>query len=169
MQLEQEPITVTNVTDSINEKFNATFKNDKLTVLNPQARGFIPQHVSGLRNHSRVAYNNDYAESSRNVQRCVSRRVLDAGNQDTALSTDEYGNCPQFRVSAATWPKVYKLIASESYPNATLNAYLDHQGGNEYINLATQVGYGGTNIALVFFKNQVRCLKNESSTKVRVD
>ena len=115
-QLAQKPNSVTNVTNSINEKFNAMFTNDKSTVLNLQARGFIPQHVSGSRNHNRAAYHNDYAENSGIVQRCVSRRVLDAENQHTVLRTAEYGNsgnsnvgpnpCPQFRVNAATWPNV---------------------------------------------------------------
>ena len=91
MQFEQKRNSVTNVTNSINEKFNAMFINDKLTVLNPQARGFIPQHVSGSRNYNSAAYHNDYAENSGNVQRCVSRRVLDAENQHTVLSTTEYG------------------------------------------------------------------------------
>ena len=56
-------------------------------------------------------------------------------------------------------------VASESNPNAALNAYLERQGRNEYINLATQVGYDGTNIAFVFFENQVRRLMNESPHK----
>ena len=76
----------------MNEKFNAMFANDKSTVLNPQARGFVPQHVSGSRNHNSAAYYNDYAENSENVQRCVFRRVLDAENQYTVLRTAEYGN-----------------------------------------------------------------------------
>ena len=143
--------SVANVTNSINKKFNAMFTNDKLTVLNPQAQGFAPQHVSGSRNHNSAAYHNDYAENSGKVQRCVSRRVLDAENQHTVSSTAEYGNsgnsnvepnpCPQFRVNAATWPNVNTPVASESNPNAALNAYLERQGRNENINLATQVGY----------------------------
>ena len=152
MQSEQKRNSVTNVTNSINEKFNAMFINDKSTVLNPQARGFIPQHVSGSRNHNSAAYHNDYAENSGNVQRCVSRRVLDAENQHTVLSRLlEYGNsanlnvepnpCPQFRVNAATRPIVDAPLASESNPNAGLSAYLERQGRNEYINLATQVRY----------------------------
>ena len=172
MQFEQKRNSVTNVTNSINEKFNAMFTNDKTTVLNTQARGFIPQHVSGSRNHNSAAYHNDYAENSENVQRCVSRRVLDEENQHTVLRTAEYGNsgnsnaepnpCPQFRVNAATWPNVDNPVASESNPNAALSAYLERQGRNEYINLATQVGYDGANIAFVFFENQVRHLMNES-------
>ena len=139
--------------------------------MNPQARGFIPQHVSGSRNHNSAAYHNDYAENSENVQRCVSRRVLDAENQHTVLRTAEYGNsgnsnagpdpCPQFRVNAASWPNVDNPVASESNPNAALSAYLERQGRNEYINLASQVGYDGANIAFVFFENQVRRLMNE--------
>ena len=65
---------------------------DKSTALNPQARGFIPQHVSGSRNRNSAAYHNDYTENSGNVQRGVSRRVLDAENQHTVLSIAEYGN-----------------------------------------------------------------------------
>ena len=53
-------------------------------------------------------------------------------------------------------------VASESNPNAALSAYLERQGRNEYINLATQVGYDGANIAFVFIKNQVRRLMNKS-------
>ena len=172
MLFEQKRNSVTNGTNSIKEKFNAMFINDKSTVSNPQARGFIPQHVSGSRNHNSAAYHNDYAENSGNVERCVSRRVLDAENQHTVSSTAQYGNsansnvepnpCPQFRVNAATWPNVDTPVASESNPNAALNAYLKRQGRNEYINLATQVGYDGANIAFVFFKNQVRRLMNDS-------
>ena len=172
MQFEQKRNSVTNVTNSINEKFNAMFINDKSTVLNPQARAFIPQHVSGSRNHNSAACYNDYAENSGNVQKGVSRRVLDAENQHAVLSTAEYGNsgnsnvgpnpCPQFRVNAATWPNVDIPVASESNPNAALNAYFEHQGRNEYINLATQVGYDSANIAFVVFENQVCRLMNES-------
>ena len=134
-QLEQKRNSVTNVINSINERFNAMFINDKSTALNPQARGFIPQHVSGSRNHNSAAYHYDYAENSENVQRCASRRVLDAENQHTVLRTAEYGNsgnsnvgpnpCPQFRVNAATWPNVDNPVASESNPNAALSAYLE--------------------------------------------
>ena len=43
------------------------FISDKSTVLNPQTRGFIPQHVSGSRSHNSAAYHNDYVENSGNV------------------------------------------------------------------------------------------------------
>ena len=41
MQFEQKHNSVTDVTNSINQKFNAMLTNDKSTVLNPQAQGFI--------------------------------------------------------------------------------------------------------------------------------
>ena len=41
-------------------------------------------------------------------------------------------------------------------------AYLDRQGRNEYVNLASQIGYDGKNIAFVFYENQIRKLMNES-------
>ena len=106
MQFEQKRNSVTNVTNPINEKFNAMFTNDKSTVLNPQARGFIPQHVSGSRNHNSAAYHNDDAENSENVQRCVSRRVLDAENQHTVLRTAEHGNSGKFQFLTQSLPSI---------------------------------------------------------------
>ena len=34
-------------------------------------------------------------------------------------------------------------------------AYLERQGRNEFINLASQIAYDGTNIAFVFYENQM--------------
>ena len=42
------------------------------------------------------------------------------------------------------------------------NTYLKRQSRNEYINLANQIGYDGTNIAFVFYENQIRKLMAES-------
>ena len=42
------------------------------------------------------------------------------------------------------------------------NTYLERLSRNEYINLATQIGYDGTNIAFVFYENQIRKLMAES-------
>ena len=41
-------------------------------------------------------------------------------------------------------------------------AFLDRQGRNEYVNLASQIGYDVKNIAFVFYENQIRKLMNES-------
>ena len=40
--------------------------------------------------------------------------------------------------------------------------YLDRQGQSEYLNLASQIGYNGNNIAFIFFENQIRELMNEA-------
>ena len=39
-----------------------------------------------------------------------------------------------------------------------LRTYLDRQGRNEYITLASQIGYDRSNIAFVFYENQIRRL-----------
>jgi len=40
--------------------------------------------------------------------------------------------------------------------------YLDRQGRNEYINLASQTGYSGSNIAFIFYESQIRKLMSET-------
>ena len=41
--------------------------------------------------------------------------------------------------------------------------YLERQTGNEFVNLASQIGYDGHNIAFIFYKNETRALMAESS------
>ena len=48
-----------------------------------------------------------------------------------------------------------------------LRTYLDMQGRNEYITLASQIGYDGSNIAFVFYENQIRRLMSDSSFEER--
>ena len=43
-----------------------------------------------------------------------------------------------------------------------LHTYLERQGRNESINLASQIGYDGTNSAFIFYENQIRRLMDES-------
>ena len=43
-----------------------------------------------------------------------------------------------------------------------LRAYIERQGRNEFINLASQMGHDGSNIDFVFYKNQIRGLMHES-------
>ena len=40
--------------------------------------------------------------------------------------------------------------------------YLNHQGRDELINLASQIGYDGKNIAVVFYENPIRRFMSES-------
>ena len=57
---------------------------------------------------------------------------------------------------------------SYSRPNDTnWLTYLDRQGRNEYITLASQISYDGSNIAFVFFENQIRRSMNESPYEER--
>ena len=44
-----------------------------------------------------------------------------------------------------------------------MQTYLERQGRNEYVNLASQIAYNGTNLAFVFYKNQIRRRMDESS------
>ena len=46
--------------------------------------------------------------------------------------------------------------------DTVLHTYLERQRRNEYINLASQMGYDGSNLAFVFHENQVRRLMDES-------
>ena len=48
-----------------------------------------------------------------------------------------------------------------------LRTYLDRHGRNEYITLASQIGYDGSNIAFVFYENQIRRLMSDSPFKKR--
>ena len=43
-----------------------------------------------------------------------------------------------------------------------LHTYLERQGRNEYINLASQISYDGTNSAFIFYENQIRRLMDEN-------
>ena len=45
---------------------------------------------------------------------------------------------------------------------SVFKTYLDRQGRNEYLNLASQIGYNGSNIAYVFYENQIRTVMNEA-------
>ena len=43
----------------------------------------------------------------------------------------------------------------------SFEAYLELQGLNEFINLASKIAYDGTNIVFVFYENQIRKLTND--------
>jgi len=62
-----------NVND-LNGQFNAEFmKADKLAALNPQALGFIPQHVSQSKSHNNATCSNDQEHVNlKCVKSCVS-------------------------------------------------------------------------------------------------
>ena len=51
--------------------------------------------------------------------------------------------------------------------NLILRTYLDRQRSNEYLTLASQIGYNGSNIAFVFYENQIRRLMSDRPFKKR--
>ena len=53
-------------------------------------------------------------------------------------------------------------VAPPVDPTSVVHNYLERQGRNEYINLASQINYNGSNIAFLFYENQIRKLMEES-------
>ena len=53
------------------------------------------------------------------------------------------------------------------HTTSAVHNYLERQGRNEYINLASQIVYNGNNLAFVFFENQIRKLMVESPHEER--
>ena len=51
---------------------------------------------------------------------------------------------------------------SVAHGEPALRAYIERQDRNEFINLASQIGYDGRNIDFVFYENQIRRLMHES-------
>ena len=73
------------------------------------------------------------------------------------------------RSKIETLPKTVLTPKQHSKPSSpvknnlsAVHNYLERQGRNEYINLASQIAYNGTNIAFVFYENQIRRLMEES-------
>ena len=74
-----------------------------------------------------------------------------------------------FPLRHVTRPEQNESLDTRRLTSGSLNsnelafhAYLERQGRNEYINLASQIGYNGNNIAFVFYENQIRRLMDES-------
>ena len=57
---------------------------------------------------------------------------------------------------------VSSKVALPVDPTSVVHNYLERQGRNEYINLASQINYNGRNIGFVFYENQIRKLMEES-------
>ena len=55
-----------------------------------------------------------------------------------------------------------RRYSASSNNETALHEYLQRQGRNEYINLASQIAYDGQNIVFIFYENQIRRLMNES-------
>ena len=111
--------------------------------LNPQAVGFVPRPEPALSNQRATAF---FGINQKDCKRLKAVSV----EKPTSLQ----GNSDGSHRHRPTDP----VTNSES----VLTAYLERQGRNEFINLASQIGFDGGNIAFVFYENQVRRLMDES-------
>ena len=64
-------------------------------------------------------------------------------------------------------PEQVNANAAAASSNSVFEKYLERQGRNEFINLVAQIGYGGRNIAVVFYENQIPKLMSESTCDER--
>ena len=110
------------------------------TGLNPGARRFVPQQSTNCRN--------DYEN------RGSTNPSFYGGNPTACSLVNVGGGCGMASVG--------KPNSQYNNVDSVLHAYLERQGRNEYINLASQIGYDDSNLAFVFYENQVRRLMDES-------
>ena len=118
---------------------------DKPVSANSNARdlGSVPQSVLGTETQYTVAFpRNDY-ENVKGLK---------------ALSSND----PFLQKNPQAWRNAERPITPANNSEPMLNAYLERQDRNEFINLASEIGFDGTNIAFVFYENQVRRLMDES-------
>ena len=118
---------------------------DKPVSVNSNARdlGSVPQSVLGTETQHTVAFpRNDY-ENVKGLK---------------AISSND----PFLQKNPQPWRNAERPTTPANNSDSVLNAYLERQGRNEFINLASQTGFDGTNIAFVFYENQVRRLMDES-------
>ena len=101
-----------------------------------------------------------YKSAVSNFQSALDRVVTD--RHDFPMN----GSNSQTRVKSLVGPAVgdgESLIRpSVAHGEPALLAYIERQDRNEYINLASQIGYDGRNIDFVFYENQIRRLMHES-------
>ena len=76
------------------------------------------------------------------------------------------GSNSQTQVKSLVGPAVgdgeFLRRPSATHGEPALRAYIELQDRNEFINLASQIGYNGSNIDFVFYENQIRRLIHES-------
>ena len=61
----------------------------------------------------------------------------------------------------------HSQVDSSNCDEEVFKTYLDRQGRNEYVNLASYINYNGCNIAFVFCESQVGSLMSESPSSER--
>ena len=76
------------------------------------------------------------------------------------------GNNLRTRVKSPVGPALgdgkYLRRPSAAHGKPALRAYIKRQDSNEFINLASRIGFDGSNIDFVFYENQIRRLMHES-------
>ena len=101
-----------------------------------------------------------YKSAVPNFQSALDRVVTD--RNDFPIN----GSNSQTRVKSLVGPAVGDGESlrrpSVAHGEPALRAYIERQDRNEYINLASQIGYDGRNIDFVFYENQIRRLMHES-------
>ena len=101
-----------------------------------------------------------YKSAAPNFQSALDRVVTD--RNDFPIN----GSNSQTRVKSLVGPAVGDGESlrrpSVAHGEPALRAYIERQDRNEYINLASQIGYDGRNIDFVFYENQIRRLMHES-------
>ena len=115
-------------------------------------------------------YANAYFRENGNVAAASCQPALAASkafNYESALGETK----PKIEWTCRADPGLHPAASSQRQ-EATANlvtantvgfeAYLERQGRNEFINLASQIAYDGTNIAFKFYKKQIRKLMSES-------
>ena len=110
---------------------------------NARDLGSVPQSVLGTETQHPVAFPRNNYENVKDLK---------------ALSSND----PFLLKNPQTWRSAERPTTLANNSDSVLNAYLERQGRNEFIKLASQIGFDGTNIAFVFYENQVCRLMDES-------
>ena len=98
--------------------------------------------------------------ASKIVQEMKYRNCGAAKTPDSATkNADRKTGAP---LPSQTHNRTKQTLFNISNQDVNLLTYLDRQGRNEYITLASQIAYDGSNIAFVFHENQIRQLMQES-------
>ena len=116
---------------------------------NPKACGFALQRASAVEGCQRTAVARSNDEYLRELDPVLCSDSLPRSRENWNVPTHVPVDKPD--------PYHYASNA-----DTVLHTYLERQGRNEYINLASQMGYDDSNLTFVFYENQVRRLMDES-------
>ena len=101
-----------------------------------------------------------YKSAVPNFQSALDRVVTD--RNDFPLNGSNSQTLVKSLVGPAVGDGESLRLPSVAHGEPALRAYIERQDRNEFINLASQIGYDGRNIDFVFYENQIRRLMHES-------